>query len=123
VPGVARARSQGIRALRWDGVVADGVPRLEVSLPLWADDDRTLADRPSRLRRLARTVRAVGWPGAARVALPLGPGTCADVPEAEVVVQLVSTSDGRARAARAPGYCVPDAAVRAARRAWDATAD
>jgi hypothetical protein len=121
-PGVARARSQGIRALRWDGVVVDEVPRLAVSLPRWADDDEPLVDRPSVLRRLARAVRAVGWPGSARVALPLGPGACADFPDAEPTVQLVSTSAGRARSAGAPASCVPDAAVRAARRAWDATA-
>lgn len=123
LPGVARAHRLGIDEVRWSAdAEGDRAAVLQVAPPAWIDSDRPLTDQPARLRRYARAIRAVDWPGSARLALPLGRRTCKAYPGAQGVAKIRSTSDGRARAVEPVGTCTDPAAVAAARRAWNATA-
>jgi hypothetical protein len=99
------------------------VARLQIAPPAWIDPDTRLPDEPATLRRLARAVRAVGWPGRARFDLPLGPGGCAGYPKAPASARIVSAADGRARSVDVAASCTIDGAAARVRRAWDAGAD
>jgi hypothetical protein len=122
VAGAARARAAGIPGIRWRADTADGNARLVVAQPRYVDLEAPLWRRPATLRRLLRAVRAIGWPGTAGVDLLLGPGSCSNTPNAQAVVRITSTSAGRARKAEQGAACTDDAVIRAARRAWNATA-
>ncbi len=122
IPGVARARRAGIPALRWNERPSVGTPSLAVARPRWLDDGAAVGESAASLRRLARAIRAIDWPGAATFTVVLGPGSCSERPTAQSVAQFVSTSTGRARSVRGGAACTDAAAVRAARRAWNATA-
>lgn len=122
LPGVARARQAGILQLEWDRPPAIDTPELRIAPPRWIDLDTALVDAPDRLRRLTRAVRAVGWPGAARLGLPLGPSGCKDYPKGAATARITSTADGRARSVEAQATCEIDGTLRTVRRAWDAGA-
>lgn len=122
VAGAARARAAGIPAIRWSDDAADGVARLVVARPRGVRAETPLARRPAALRRIARAVRAIGWPGTATFELLLGPGSCSGTPSARAVARITSTSGGRARKAEQGAACTDDDAVRVVRRAWNATA-
>jgi hypothetical protein len=121
VAGVARARRLGIDEVRWTREPGDE-GELRIAPPRWVDSDTPVTDHPGQVRRFARAVRAIRWPGTAGLALPLGRGTCAGFPGAQGVARIVSTSDGRARETAPVGDCTRDDAVRAAARAWNQTA-
>lgn len=120
--GVERARAAGVPALHWSRRAQDGVPALKLARPAWLDADVRLSDDAARLRRLARAIRRIGWPGAARFSVALGPGTCEGRPEALAVAEVTSTSSGRARRVEPAAACVDEAGLSALREAWDATA-
>lgn len=125
LPGVARAHRLGIDEVRWTADAdadVDVDAALQVAPPAWIDAQRPVTDQPEPLRRFARAVRAIGWPGTARLVLPLGRGSCKGFPSAQGVAAVRSTTDGRARSAEPVGTCTDPAAVAAARRAWNATA-
>ncbi len=122
LPGIARARKAGIRQVAWDRPPALDLPRLRIAPPSWADTTAPLPRDPATLRRLARAVRAVDWPGTARFDLPLGPSGCASYPQAQAGARIVSTARGRARSVRVQAPCALDGAERAVRRAWAASA-
>jgi hypothetical protein len=122
LPGVARARAAGIAQVKWDRPSATDVPRLRLAQPRWFDVDAAPEDRPAQLRRLARAVRAVAWPGAAGFDLALGHGTCDEYPTAQAVGHVVSTSDGPARIVKAGASCTTKDSLAELRAAWDATA-
>jgi hypothetical protein len=123
LPGVARARRAGLVQLAWDRPPALDVPRLRIAAPRWIDPDAALADAPDDLRRLARAIRAVDWPGAARFDLPLGPSGCREYPKSQAYVRIVTTARGRARSMDLKAACPLDDAEDAVRRAWSSTAD
>ncbi|MDX8151884.1 hypothetical protein SK069_09800 [Patulibacter brassicae] len=122
VAGVARAQAAGIPSIRWQSQTATGFPRLTLARRRGVAATTKLADRPAQLRRTARAIRAIGWPGTATFEVLLGPGSCSNTPNAQAVVRITSTSDGRARKAEQGAACTDDAVIRAARRAWNATA-
>lgn len=119
--GVARAKQAGIPAVQWDRRLPGNRGRLRLARPDWvADDDGD----PAVLRRLARAVRAVEWPGTAAFELILWRGSCVESPPRSAAVVLVtSTSTGTAREVEfAAGGCTDDAVLGRVQRAWDATA-
>ncbi|WP_026911563.1 hypothetical protein [Patulibacter minatonensis] len=122
LPGVARTRRLGIRALVWTRP-AGALARLTIATPGWLDEADP-ADDPSKvLRRLSRAVRALGWQDTARFGLPLPRGTCEDHPSAHGVTQIESTSDGRTRTMGTVNDCTGADDLAAGRAAWNATAD
>jgi hypothetical protein len=121
LPGVARAHRLGIDEVRWAGGGGVDAP-LQVAPPRWLDPGTRFAERPRLLRRYLRAIRAIGWSGTARLGLALGRGSCDGYASAQGVARIRSTADGRARTVEPVGECTRGDAVRAARRAWDATA-
>jgi hypothetical protein len=104
-----------------------GTARARFSRPDWLEEDTDLLKEPATLRRLATAIRAATWPGDARFALALGPGSCGGEADEQTQagVTVTSTAGGRASEvdAAAGSGCRMNAGVRAVRRAWDATAD
>ncbi len=121
LPGLARARAAGLQRISWSGQPG-AVPLLTLPQPAWLAPDTAPGDQPAALRRLARAVRRIGWPGVARFELIAGRGDCAGTPRAQATVRISSTSGGRARSAKPGAACTDAAAIAAVRRAWDATA-
>ncbi|MDO9408945.1 hypothetical protein [Patulibacter sp.] len=124
VDGARAMRSAGIAGLRWDRRAADGVPQLRITRPSFLGASSSPVGDAAGFRRLSRAVRALGWNGTAQIDLLLGPGDCSSTStrRAQTVATILSTSTGRARSVEAGAACADPAALRAARRAWDAGA-
>lgn len=120
--GVERAQEDGLAPLSWSRQAVDGIAELKLARPPWIDPEARLAEDEDQLRRLARTIRTVGWPGTARFDIALGPGSCAQRADALAVAEVTSTSDGQARSVEPAAACIDDEALAAVRRAWNATA-
>lgn len=123
--GAERAREKGIEAVRWiaprEG--EDGPPRLTVTRPGWIRGTGPLAEEePQALRRLFRAVRAIDWPGSARLAFMLGPDACGKGTNRYAAVEFVATAGGRARQVDGGSSCEVEDQMEAVREAWDGTA-
>jgi hypothetical protein len=121
-PGVAAAAKLGLSAVSWDRQLIGAKASFRFSRPDWLAVGTDLAEKSGQLRRLARAVRAIDWPGTASFELILGPGSCADDQNAAAVVSVTSTARGRARSVDADASCTDDRAIAAARRSWNETA-
>lgn len=123
--GAERAREKGIEAVRWIAPRAGevGPPRLTVTRPGWIVGTGPLAEEgTAALRRLFRAVRAVDWPGSARLTFMLGPDACGKGTNRYAAVELVSTADGRARQVDGGSSCDVEDQIDTVRAAWDGTA-
>lgn len=128
LPAVRRAHVARFPAIRWSRPAPGRLARLALGRPELVDEledeesgsESALGGR-ARSRRLARTIRAIGWPGTARFELPVGKGTCQGG-SASTVAEVVSTAAGRAKSVDARYGCADEELVRAFGDTWDDTA-